>query len=91
MAAYTTPSLLSLPEDGCKLDDVLSELERRLLVESLERTGGLRKAAADLLGISFRSIRYRLAKHGLDAGVDGALEGEDSGEASAPSRAENSR
>jgi two-component system response regulator PilR (NtrC family) len=61
-----------LPDEGCNLDDVMSELERRLLVEALERTGGVRKAAAELLGISFRSIRYRLEKHAL--GVDDGSE-----------------
>jgi two-component system response regulator PilR (NtrC family) len=91
MAASTTPSLLSLPPDGCKLDDVLGEVERRLLVDALERTGGLRKAAADLLGITFRSIRYRLEKHGLDAGVESSLESEDGSETGAASRAESSR
>jgi two-component system response regulator PilR (NtrC family) len=65
MAASTTPALLSLPEEGCVLDDVLSEVERRLLVEALERTGGIRTAAAKLLGVSFRSLRYRLQKQGL--------------------------
>jgi two-component system, NtrC family, response regulator PilR len=86
MAASATPSLSSLPPEGCRLDDVLAEVERRLLVESLERTGGLRKAAAELLGISFRSIRYRLAKHGLDAGDAGDEEGADSGTSAGESR-----
>jgi two-component system response regulator PilR (NtrC family) len=71
MAASPTPALLALPPEGCKLDDVLGEAERRLLLSALERTGGLRTAAAKLLGITFRSLRYRLAKHGLDVG-DGA-------------------
>ncbi|HVU05370.1 MAG TPA: sigma-54 dependent transcriptional regulator [Polyangiaceae bacterium] len=68
MAASTTPSLLELPSEGCLLDDVLSEVERRLIVSALERAGGIRTAAAKILGISFRSLRYRLEKHGLDAG-----------------------
>jgi len=57
--------LLDLPEQGCNLDDVVTEVERRLITASLERTGGVRTAAAKLLGISFRSMRYRLAKLGL--------------------------
>ena len=68
MAASPTPALLALPPEGCNLDDVLGEAERRLLVSALERTGGLRTSAAKLLGITFRSLRYRLAKHGLDVG-----------------------
>ncbi|MCC6217443.1 MAG: sigma-54-dependent Fis family transcriptional regulator [Polyangiaceae bacterium] len=57
-----------LPDAGCDLDQVLAEVERRLLVEALDRTGGVRKAAARLLGITFRSMRYRLEKHQLDPG-----------------------
>jgi two-component system response regulator PilR (NtrC family) len=44
--------------------------ERRLLLEALERTGGVRKRAAELLGITFRSLRYRLQKLGLAEGED---------------------
>jgi two-component system response regulator PilR (NtrC family) len=65
MAAAPGPSLLQLPETGCELDEVINEVERRLLLEALERTGGVRKAAARLLGVTFRSLRYRLEKHGL--------------------------
>ncbi len=80
-AALTTPTLLTLPPEGCRLDDVLGELERRLLVDALERSGGLRRGAAELLGITLRSLRYRLAKHGLDVGgaSGDADEGEESG------------
>ena len=59
---------------------MLGEVERRLLLSALERTGGLRTAAAKLLGITFRSLRYRLAKHGLDVG-DGAGSADDADDA----------
>jgi two-component system response regulator PilR (NtrC family) len=58
---------LTLPPEGCELDAVLHEVERRLLIDALERTGGVRKAAAKLLGVTFRSLRYRLNKHALGA------------------------
>ncbi|HEU4578195.1 MAG TPA: sigma-54 dependent transcriptional regulator [Polyangiaceae bacterium] len=76
MAANTGPSLISLPEEGCNLDEVMGEVERRLMLEALERTGGVRKAAAQLLGITFRSLRYRLEKHHLDPGdvADSSME-----------------
>jgi two-component system, NtrC family, response regulator PilR len=64
-ASAPAPSLLTLPAKGFNLDDVLGEAERRLLLEALERTGGVRKRAAELLGITFRSLRYRLQKLGL--------------------------
>jgi two-component system response regulator PilR (NtrC family) len=57
--------LLDLPNEGLNLDDVLNEAERRLLLAALERTGGVRKRAAELLGLTFRSLRYRLQKQGL--------------------------
>jgi two-component system response regulator PilR (NtrC family) len=68
MASAAGPNLITLPEEGCNLDEVMGEVERRLMLEALERTGGVRKAAAQLLGITFRSLRYRLEKHHLDPG-----------------------
>jgi two-component system, NtrC family, response regulator PilR len=65
MSAAQTHGLLELPAEGCNLDEVLGEAERRLILQALDKTGGIRKAAATLLGITFRSLRYRLAKHGL--------------------------
>ena len=55
-----------IPEDGLDLDGVLASVERKLLSLALQRAGGVKKEAARLLRISFRSIRYRLLKHGLD-------------------------
>jgi two-component system response regulator PilR (NtrC family) len=56
---------LTLPQEGIDLDNVLGQLEKDLLQQALERTRGAKQKAADLLGISFRSFRYRLAKYGL--------------------------
>jgi two-component system response regulator PilR (NtrC family) len=57
--------LLQLPVEGVDLDRHLAEVERTLLTQALERTGGNRTNAAKLLGMSFRSLRYRLVKFGL--------------------------
>jgi two-component system response regulator PilR (NtrC family) len=54
-----------LPPEGIDLDGHLGEIERNLLVQALERTGGNRTGAAKLLKTSFRSLRYRLVKYGL--------------------------
>ncbi|MEP7125996.1 MAG: sigma-54 dependent transcriptional regulator [Byssovorax sp.] len=71
LSASPAPLLADLPPEGCALDEVLGEVERRLLLQALARTGGVRKAAAKLLGVTFRSMRYRLAKHALEvAGPD---------------------
>jgi two-component system response regulator PilR (NtrC family) len=72
-AAQPTPALVGLPDDGCNIDDVLGEVERRLLLQALERSGGVRTQAAKLLGVTLRSLRYRLQKHAMEAvgGVGG--------------------
>jgi len=54
-----------LPPEGIDLDACLGEMERSLLIQALERTGGNRTHAAKLLKTSFRSLRYRLVKYGL--------------------------
>lgn len=45
------------------LDDLMDSFEKDLLLKALEKTRGSRTKAAKLLGISSRSIRYRLKKH----------------------------
>ena len=42
----------------------------RMLQEALAASGGVKKRAAKLLGISFRSFRYRLEKLNLDEPSD---------------------
>jgi len=59
-----------IPEGGMQLEPLLDELEKRYLLKALERTGGAKKKAGELLGMSFRSFRYRLAKFGLDSGEE---------------------
>jgi two-component system response regulator PilR (NtrC family) len=74
-ASGPTPALVGLPEEGCNLDEVLGEVERRLVLQAMERAGGVRTQAAKLLGVSLRSLRYRFQKHALgDAGDDGESE-----------------
>ncbi|MDP3234604.1 MAG: sigma-54 dependent transcriptional regulator [Myxococcales bacterium] len=50
---------------GFSLELHLDTLERRYLHEALRRASGAKTKAAELLGLSFRSFRYRLAKHGM--------------------------
>jgi two-component system response regulator PilR (NtrC family) len=52
------------------LDAILGEVEKVYLLKALDQSGGVKKKAADLLGITFRSMRYRLKKLGVDAGDD---------------------
>jgi two-component system response regulator PilR (NtrC family) len=54
-----------IPVDGMDLEGLLDTLERRYLEEALDRTGGNKTEAARMLGLSFRSLRYRLEKLGM--------------------------
>jgi len=49
---------------GQDLDSLLADYERRLIESALHQTGGNRTKAAEALGVSFRSLRYRLKKYG---------------------------
>jgi two-component system response regulator PilR (NtrC family) len=60
------PGRVVIPEEGVKLEALVDDYERSLLREALRKTGGVKKHAARLLGISFRSFRYRLEKLELD-------------------------
>jgi len=52
---------------GETLEDYLNRVERQAIQEVLEQTGGNRTAAARVLGISFRSLRYRLDRLGMES------------------------
>ena len=58
-----TPTEFKLPQEGISLDDV----ERQLLVQALERSGGNQTQAGQLLGINRDQVRYRIEKFGLAA------------------------
>ncbi len=53
--------------DG-NLDEQIAELERGRILDALSATGGNRTEAARRLGITFRSLRYRMSKLGLGEG-----------------------
>lgn len=55
----------SLPP-GVALEEHLSDIEKQAILKALDETKWNRTAAAKKLGMSFRSLRYRLKKLGLD-------------------------
>lgn len=54
-----------IPTTGIDLQAHLDAMERRALEQALGRTGGNKTEAAKLLALTFRSLRYRLAKFGI--------------------------
>ncbi len=51
---------------GGNLDDNLAAYEKGIILQALADAGGVKKRAADLLGINYRSFRHRLQKYGLN-------------------------
>jgi two-component system response regulator PilR (NtrC family) len=58
-------SATALPPEGLDLQAHLDAIERAILEEALRRTAGVKTEAARLLSLTFRSLRYRLAKFGI--------------------------
>jgi two-component system response regulator PilR (NtrC family) len=56
---------MALPTDGVDLEGLIGTIEKDLLTRALQRTNGVKKDAATLLGLNFRSFRYRLQKYGI--------------------------
>ncbi|MCG6975051.1 MAG: sigma-54 dependent transcriptional regulator [Acidiferrobacterales bacterium] len=54
------------PDDDEGLDDYLARIERAAIEEALEKTSQNKTAAAKLLGITFRALRYKLEKLGIE-------------------------
>jgi two-component system response regulator PilR (NtrC family) len=54
-----------LGPDGIDLDKVMAEVEREYILKALEMTDGSKQKAAELLGITIDSLKYRLTKSNL--------------------------
>ncbi len=61
---------ISAEDEGCNpdqpLEEYLGDIEKQAIIKALKETRWNRTAAAKKLGISFRALRYRLEKLGLD-------------------------
>jgi hypothetical protein len=66
----------SFPSDGGDLERLLGDCERTWVVRALEHTGGVRKRCSGACkGVSFRSLRYRPVKLGIDRDEDASKKG----------------
>jgi len=68
------PIDLEIPNEGIDLEKIVEDLEKNLLLKALGKTKGIKKRAAELLHINFRSMRYRLEKYGLNQEEDSSVE-----------------
>ena len=61
-----TSKTAELAASGAKLGEQVEDVQRQAIVEALEKTRYNKTAAAKLLGLSFRQLRYRIKKLGID-------------------------
>jgi two-component system response regulator PilR (NtrC family) len=59
-ASYSMPEGVNAP-----LQDYLDRVEKQVILDALQKTRFNRTAAAKLLGVTFRSLRYRMERLGL--------------------------
>jgi transcriptional regulator with PAS, ATPase and Fis domain len=71
-AAGASGDLFKLPPEGVNFEDV----ERSLIMQAMERTDNNITKSAKLLGLTFRTLQYRLEKFGFKKDSDGTEEGD---------------
>ncbi len=57
---------VAIPPEGLDLEGFIGEIEKELLLNALKKTDWIKKDAAKLLHLNFRSFRYRLDKYNLN-------------------------
>lgn len=67
---------IQVTEEGVDLDKIMGQIEKELLIKAIHAAGGVKKKAAKLLNITFRSMRYRVEKYSLGSLGDDDLEDE---------------
>lgn len=78
MTSQSSPAsaedLFKLPPEGISFEDV----ERSLIMQAMARTDNNITRSAKLLGLTFRTLQYRLEKFGYKKDADGTAEDEES-------------
>jgi len=69
-AAPKSLPTIHLTPAGLDLERGLNELEKEIVQQALQLSNGVIKKAAELLRLSFRSMRWKIQKHGLRDYVD---------------------
>ncbi len=78
------PHSLTIPADflgkipkNFSLENYLNDIEKKIILSTLDETKWNRTLAAKVLGLTFRALRYKLKKLGLDDSIEGAEEEEE--------------
>jgi len=65
-ATPSSPALPGTSPGGAALGDHLEDIEREAILKALEQTRYNKTAAAKVLGMTFRALRYRIKKLGIE-------------------------
>lgn len=57
---------LSIPDGGIDLNEEMNRIEKRAIEKALQKTRGIKTKAADLLGVTSDSLKYRIEKLGIE-------------------------
>ncbi len=68
--AWPAPPRIPTSAEPVDLEADLAEYEKAILLRALDQAGGVKKRAAEMLGINYRSLRHRLQKYGLSDSYD---------------------
>ena len=64
---------IDVTDEGLDLEKIIGQIEKEILIKAIHRANGVKKRASKLLGITFRSMRYRVEKYGLSGPGDEEL------------------
>lgn len=59
------PWAITLPSEGIDVEQTVSQIEKDLMLQALERAGWVQSRAAELLNLTFRAFRYKVKKYGI--------------------------
>ncbi len=60
----------TFPETGCDLNEIISNMEKRLINEALSKSGGVKSKAAMLLGLKRTTLIEKIKKMGMEKKQD---------------------
>ncbi|GAB4387995.1 MAG: sigma-54 dependent transcriptional regulator [Thermodesulfovibrionales bacterium] len=63
------PTGIRLPREGIDLNAVLGEIERNMIAQAINATGGVKSKAAALLGLNRTTLVEKLKKKGITVGL----------------------
>lgn len=67
---------IEVTTEGVDLDKIIGQIEKELIIKAIHTADGVKKRAAKLLSITFRSMRYRVEKYNLGSISEDELDDE---------------